>query len=490
MNVGGRVAKNSMYLYIKTGVTVLIVLYTTRLILRSLGEVDFGIFNIVGGVISMLGFLNSTMAVTIQRFLNYEQGKGNISKQKTIFNVGVFIHIIIAIVMGVVMIVMGIFLFNGIINIPLERVFAAQVTYGALVVSTIVTILTVPYDACLNAHENFLYYSVVGIIEAVLRFIAAICVVYCNKDKLILYAMLMAIIPILSMAMMRIYCRLNYAECRIALRKYYDKLVARELFSFAGWTLLGASSNYVGNYGNMIVMNHYFGAVLNTVMGIANQVQGQLMVLATGMLRALNPVIAKEAGAGNTTKMMQMTMKSCSYAYFLLSIFAIPMLVETEYLLDCWLEDYPYMTILFVRLQLIRALLEQLTSTLGKALEAKGKIRTYNIISFAFNLLPIPILCLLYYTGSPPYYHYVVAIPFMVVFPTLAKLILCHKFCGLEYRAYWGSVLLPSVLPSICVVLFSYLLVICFDVGFWRLVTILVFSTLCHITIVFWHRRC
>lgn len=449
MSNSSRIVKNTMYLYIKTGLTVFIVLFTTRLILKSLGETDFGIYNIVGGVISMLGFLNTAMAVTIQRFLNYEQGKGNIEKQKTIFNVGVVFHIGIALILSIVLILLGFILFDGVLNIPEQRTSAAKIIYMCLIVSTAFTIMTVPYDACLNAHEDMLYYSIVGIIEAILKLVVALLVVYSSQDKLIIYGILMAIVPLISMTLMRGYCRMHYEECRLSLRKYYDKDTAKDLASFAGWNLLGTSSNYLGNYGNLIVMNHYFGAAINAVMGIANQLQGQLMVLSTGMLKALNPVISKEEGSGNSDTMLKYSLKGCEFSYFLLAIFAIPFFIETPVILDFWLGEVPEWTVLFVRLQLVRALLEQITVSLSKALEAKNKIKMYNLIVFIFNLLPIPILCLCYSMGLPPYYHYIVSILLMVIIPTISKIILCRKYCDLKIAHFFEIVVSPITVATI-----------------------------------------
>lgn len=447
-----KIAKNTMYLYIKTGVTVFIVLYTTRLILQSLGETDFGIFNIVGGVISMLSFLNTSMAITIQRFLNFEQGKNNYNNQKIIFNVGVLFHVAIAIIIAFALIVAGIFLFDGILNIPQSRMYAAKVIYASMIISTVFTVLTVPYDACLNAHENMLYYSIVGIVESILKLLVAFYVVYTSLDKLIVYGILMAIIPLLSMTLMRIYCKIHYSECRVSLHKHYDKNIAKQMISFAGWNLMGTISNYFGNYGNMIVMNHYYGTVLNTVMGIANQIQGQLMVFSTGMLKALNPVIAKEEGAGNTNLMLKYSMEGCKLSYYLLAVLAFPMIIYTKEILEVWLKTYPDWTILFVRLQLVRALLEQVTVSMNKALEAKAKIKTYNMIIFIFNVLPVPILSMLYSYNMAPYWHYIVAITSMVIIPSITKLVLCRKFCNLRTSTFIRKVVFPILTPTILLI--------------------------------------
>lgn len=465
MSSSKRIIKNTLYLYIKTGLTSFIVLYTTRLILQSLGETDFGIYNIVGGVISMLGFLNASMAVAVQRFLNFEQGRNNFENLEKIFHIGLVFHIAIAVCITFVLLILGIFLFDGILNIPSERLDAAKIIYGCLIFSTFITIITVPYDACLNAHENMLYFSIVGIIEAILKLIVALWVVNSSMDRLILYGVLMTIIPLVSFSLMRIYCHKHYKECSIPRKISLDKNIVKEMISFIGWNLLGTMSSYVGNYGNMIVMNHFFGAILNTVMGIANQIQGQLMVFSTGMLKALNPVIAKEAGARNTQNMMIYTFEGCRLSTLLLAFLAIPIFVEAPYVLDFWIGDYPKWTILFVRLQILRALLEQVSISLTKSLESEGNIKTYSIFMAFFNLLPIPILSLLYHFNYQPYWHYIVAITCMVIFPLILKIILCKKYCNLRIMDFFYKVFFPVAIIIFILIVAGFVLSIFIDEG-------------------------
>lgn len=247
MSTANRVIKNTGYLYAKMGITMFISLYTTRLILNSLGATDFGIFNIVGGAIAMLGFLNASMASATQRFMSYAEGEGNKDKQKNIFNVSVVLHLLISLLVGVVLLIAGYFFFNGILNIPADRIFAAKVVYWSLIVSTMFTVMTVPYDAVMNAHENMKYYAIVGIIESLLKLSVALVVVYTLSDKLIIYGMLMACIPLITLTIMRVYCHKHYVECVIAPKKYWHKGLMKEMTSFAGWSFLGSMSSLVGN---------------------------------------------------------------------------------------------------------------------------------------------------------------------------------------------------------------------------------------------------
>lgn len=321
-------------------------LYTTRLILNSLGASDFGIFNIVGGAIAMLGFLNAAMASATQRFMSYSEGEGNKEKQKSIFNVSFILHLGISFVVGIALLIAGYFFFNGILNIPEDRIFAAKVVYGSLIVSTMFTVMTVPYDAAMNAHENMKYYAIVGIFESFLKLAVAFACVYTTFDKLIVYGSLMACIPLITLTIMRVYCHKHYEECVIAPRRYWNKGLMKEMTSFAGWNFMSSAVIIISAYGQGIILNNFFGTLLNAAQGIASQINGQLQVLSSNMLKAVNPILGKSAGAQNTQMLIKSTMFGAKYASALYSLIAIPVFIEAPYILKLWLHNVPEWTII------------------------------------------------------------------------------------------------------------------------------------------------
>lgn len=239
MNTVSRVIRNTGFLYMKMGVTMFVSLYATRLVLNALGVDDFGIFNMVAGVIAMLAFLNASMAAATQRFMSYAEGEGDPEKQKIVFNISVVLHLAIAVMVGILLYAAAPILFGHVLNIPEDRVFAARCVYWAMIASTVFGILGVPCEAMLNAHENMLYFAVIGVLESFLKLGAALLVVHVLADKLVLYGVLMAGISILAMTAMLVYCRRNYAECVIAPRRYWKRGVFREMGSFAGWNFTG-----------------------------------------------------------------------------------------------------------------------------------------------------------------------------------------------------------------------------------------------------------
>jgi len=473
-----RVIKNTGFLYGKMGITMFISLYTTRLILNALGASDFGIFNLVGGAIAMLGFLHAAMSGATQRFMSFYEGRGELDKQKQIFNVSLILHFFIALGLGVILLIAGYFFFNGILNIDPNRIYVAKVVYGSLIISTMFTVMSVPYEAVLNAHENMLYYSIVGIIESLLKLTVALIVVYYVGDKLELYGILMACIPLLVLSVMRIYCHKKYSECVIAPKKYWDLLLMKEMTSFAGWNLLGIATSMVSQYGMGIVLNSFFGTILNAALGIANQISGQLMAFSNNMIKAVNPVIVKSEGSGNRIKMLDASMLTAKFSYLMLAFFAIPFIIETPYILSIWLKNIPEWTIVFVRLQLIRSLIEQLTTVLGRSIQAQGDIKSYFKVKSILNILPIILTYISFHYGYPPYYLYITWIFCWGILGGFVTLHFTNKQCNLSYLEFFNRVLLPSIVVTFAMIAIGASISLIINISLFRFFTVCIFTSI------------
>ena len=448
MNTVSRVIRNTGFLYMKLGVTRFVSQYATRLILNAMGVDDFGIFNMVAGVIAMLAFLNASMAAATQRFMSYAEGEGDPEKQKIVFNISVVLHLAIAVMVGILLYAAAPILFGHVLNIPEDRVFAARCVYWAMIASTVFGILGVPCEAVLNAHENMLYFAVIGVLESFLKLGAALLVVHVLADKLILYGVLMAGISILAMTAMLVYCRRNYAECVIAPRRYWKRGVFREMGSFAGWNFTVSASSMLSEYGVGIVLNHFFGVALNAAQAVAQQINGQTMAFSGTMLKALNPVISKSEGAGNRGLMLRASLSGCKFAYLLMAVFAIPLILEAPGLLGLWLHSVPAWAVLFCRLQLARTLLEQLFLSLGAAIYAEGNIRLYTLVKTGSGILFLGATWGFYRMGWPPCMMYVAAILFVTLPGGLLALSICVRRLGLSLRDFSFQVLAPCLVPS------------------------------------------
>lgn len=446
MGAASRVIKNTGFLFVRMGVTVFVSLYATRLVLEALGASDFGIYNVVGGAIGMLGFLNYTMANATQRFMSYAEGEGNLEKKRKVFNVSMTLHAAIALLTVIFFIIAYFPLFDGVLNIEPGRMGAAKIVYLSLICSSVLTITNVPYDAIMNAHENMLYYSIFGILVAFLKLGVAFICVYATTDKLIVYGILSSIIPLINWIIMKVYCHRKYEECVIQPIRYYDASLLRSIASFSGWNFLTAISNLITGQGLGIVLNHFFGTTLNAAQGIAHQINGHSRAFAENMKKALNPVIVKNAGSKNITLMNKAANVGNKYMAILTMILAVPLILEMPFVLNVWLKDVPEWAILFCRLQLVQTVISMTASNTATSVYATGKIKNYAIYKSVMNLLPIVFTYISFRLGGEPYWLYIPMIVFWSIGGNIVILHFACKQCSLALTDYLSEVIRPVVL--------------------------------------------
>ena len=484
MQAAHRVAKNTGILYIRMAITVFISLYATRLVLAALGVADFGLFNVVGGVVAMLGFLNSSMAAATQRFMSFAQGEGDLEKVKRIFNMSTILHALIAFLMVLVLEVAGYFFFNGILNIAPERIEVAKIIYHFMVLSTFFTVLSVPYEAVITSHENMLFYAILGILEAILKLVIALYITYSAFDHLVAYGFLMAGLSIFLLILRRIYCHRYYPECELNFSKYYEKSLMKEISSFAGWSLLGSASSMIANYGTTIVINVFFGTIVNAAQGVASQINGQLNVFATTLIKALNPIIDKSEGAGDRTLMLKATMMGSKVSFFLLMILYIPFFLELPFIFKLWLKNIPDYAIIFCRLLLIKNLIEQLFIPLSSAIAAQGNIKAYQVWSSILLFFPLTVSFALFKFGFPPYILYVV----FIIYSILSSGIILYYTkinCHLSVREFMMNVVLRCLLSFAIVFLIALIPYLFIEIGFIRLLLVVIMSTISYLIVVY-----
>lgn len=471
-----RVIKNSGYLYANMAFSMFVSLYSTRLILNALGASDYGIFCIIGGAIGMLGFLNAAMTSSTQRFINYAEGQGDHAQKKRIFTVSVLIHLILSIIMFIVFELAFLFFFNGILNIESNRIYAAKWIYQLMIISTIFTIQTVPYNAIINAHENMRYISIVGFLQTLLKLLTAIIIVNTCVDKLILYGILNTLVALLVMIIMRIYCHNHYSECRFNLKKYYDNGLMKNMTSFAGWGLINSSSSMFAQYGMGIILNSFFGTILSAAQGIANQISGQLMVFSRTMLMSINPIIGKKAGGQDLEGVIRISLISSKMSFIILAIFACPFIIETPYILKIWLKNVPEWSVMFFRFEISRNLLDQLTISLTSAITAEGHIKYYSIFRGISYFLPLPITILFFYLGASPYWFYIIWILMWNIIGGVIVLRFCHKNCKMSYKIFINQVMTPCLIITIFTILIGSILTYTLLPSFLRLIITCIIS--------------
>jgi len=471
MQSAKRVIKNTGFLYGKMIITILISLYSTRLILNALGEVDYGIFYLVGGVIALLSFINGAMVIATQRYFGISLGAGDIQKLKAVFSSGVILHLIISLIIVLVLEITGIFLFSGFLDIPPERIYTAKVIFQFMIVSTFFTINAVPYDASINAHENMLFDALLGIFEAVIKLGIAIWLVYEKGNKLILYGLLIAGLTILIRIIKGIYCHKKYEECRTHIKSYIQVGLLKEMLAFAGWSVFGLFCSVLKSQGLSILLNLFFGIVVNAAYGIATTVNANLSHFSTNMIRAIMPQITKSEGGGNRERMLRLSVLASKMSFFLLAFFAIPLILEMPFVLKVWLKTVPDNTVIFCQLILIINLLYQLTVGTMAAVTSVGKIKSFQIAVGAVEIFNLPLAFILIKLGLPAYYVFINSI-FLEIVAGGFRLWFAHKITGLDIKDFLVKTWLASILSAGVAVLIALLIRFLLQEGFLRAILV------------------
>lgn len=476
MSTSKRVVKNTLILYSRMLLTVVISLYSTRIILNTLGASDYGTFNVVGGAIAMLTFLNSSMAAASQRFISYALGKNELNTIRNIFNNSVIIHALVAIILVILIEGVGFYLFDGILKIPEERIHVAKLIYQFMIVSTVFNVISVPYDALVISHENMLFVAITSFVNVIGKFIIAIYLSVSSYDKLITYGFLMMFLNFGLYLLRKFYCHKKYTESRVQIKKYFHKAIFKEMTGFAGWSLLATSSSMLSNYGQGIIVNMFFGTIVNAAQGVVGQLSRVISSLTTNLLKALNPIITKSEGAGNRELMLKSAMMGSKVTFFLLMFFYIPLFIETPFIFKLWLKNVPEFTIIFCRLALIRNLIEQLFFTLVTAISAVGNIKKYKIWASVLSFFPLILAYLLFKWDYPVYTIYIIFIVYSI-FDSILILYYAKVICGLSIIHFFNNNILRCFLAFAVVFVISYLSLFFIDEGFTRLIITLTVSS-------------
>lgn len=481
------IVRNTGILYAKTFITMGISLVSTRLILSTLGATDFGIFSLVGGIIAMLTFLNSSMAQVTQRFLNYNLGKGNQRRLSQIFNASVVLHLAIGFLVVIIIELFGLWAFDFMLKIPMDRLFAAKMVFHFIVISTFFSIISVPYDAIINAHEHMLFDSVVGIFQSLGILSIALSLPYAlASDKLIQYGFLMALLTLILLIVRRVYCRINYAESKINFKMYYKKSTVHEMIRYAKFTFLTAISSMVGFYGIPIIINSFFGAKLNASYGIAGQINGQISVFSATMMKALNPQITKSEGSANRERMLKLTMIGSKMGFILLGIFAIPFILEAPFVLKIWLKNPPEYAVNFCRMALIVSMISQLSMPFASAINAVGNIKAISIFSSVVFIAVLPAIYIVYCLNTNPSSFYAVLILSELIL-LLMRINFAKKIAQLKTGDILSNVFKPVLKILFFVLLFTVPIPFLFEEGFVRLGATCLVSTTMFCTITFFY---
>jgi O-antigen/teichoic acid export membrane protein len=477
MQPAKRVITNAGFLYGRMVITILISLYSTRLILHALGEVDYGIFTLIGGVIAMLSFINGAMIIATQRYLSISLGSGDDNKLKSVFSSSVVLHLIIGLIIVILFEIGGFFLFDGGLNIPADRVDTAKIIFHFMVISTFFTINAVPYDASINSHEDMLVDALMGIFESVLKLGIAIWLVYAHVDRLILYGLLIASMTILIRILKGIYCYRNYVECKIRFLSHIDIRLLKEMISFAGWNLFGLFCSVLKSQGLAIILNLFFGVIVNAAYGIANQVNSSLRAFSSTMIKAIMPQITKSEGSGNRERMLRLSIFASKMAFFLLAFFAIPIIIEMPFILNTWLKTVPEHSVIFCQLILVLSLMYQITIGTMAAVTSVGEIKLFQIAVGAVEIFNLPLAFALIKFGLPVYFVFIGSI-FLEIVAGGIRTWFAHKIAGLDIRDFLLKTWFYSILTATVAVILALLLQSFIQEGFIRVFLVGIITSL------------
>lgn len=455
MKDSARVIVNTIILYVKVILTSLIGFFTTRFVLDNLGAEDYGINNVVAGVVAMLSFMSLSMTTSTLRFNAFYLGKDNSQKQKAVFNTSLVVHFFIGLVIVLLLESFGVFFLEDILNIPENRLDVAKYIFHFVTLSMFITVMTVPYDAVINAHENMLLFSIISIVESLLKIALAISLYYVSTDKLIFYSIGVSLIPLAVLLIKHFACKRRYQEVSIEI-KLCSKPLIKEMFGFTLWNMFGAFSNTCKNQGVSMVLNVFYGVVINAAYGIANQVNSMLSYITGSLQKSLNPLIMKSEGAGARERALSLAFKQCKFCFLLLSLMVLPILGNLDYLLGLWLKEVPEHTLVFCRLILIYNMLCMLTSGIQVAIQANGRIKEYQITVSSIILLNLPIAFVLLKMGFPPE-SVVASFIFIELIIIIVRVFFAHRLIGLSFKDYFREVLLPLryllvVIPVIIII--------------------------------------
>ena len=445
-----RIARNTLLLYFRMLFLMIISLYTSRIVLNALGVEDFGIYNVAGGVVAMFSILSGSLSAAISRFITYELGKNNVLKLKTIFSSAITIQIGLGIVIAFFAETIGIWFLNTQMNIPIERMTAANWVLQFSIITFIINLISVPYNAVIIAHEKMSAFAYISIFEAIGKLLIAYLITISPIDKLIFYAILMCGVAIAIRLLYGYYCKRHFDECRFHF--IWNKQIFQQIFSFAGWNFIGASSAVLRDHGGNIIINLFCGPTVNAARGIAFQVNNAIQGFVSNFMTALNPQITKSYAAKNYTYMMTLIFQGARLSFYMLLLLSLPIIINTHYLLTLWLNTVPEHTVLFVRLVLIFAMSESISGPLITAMLATGNIRNYQIIVGGLQMLNLPTSYILLSLGAIPETVLIVAV-LISQCCLMARLYMLKKMINLKIKDYLKKVYFNIITVSIIAII-------------------------------------
>ena len=471
-----RIAKNTLLLYVRMLFTMAVSLFTSRVILNTLGVEDYGINNVVGGIVTMFSVLSGSLSSSISRFITFELGKGNIERLKTIFSTGVNIQLGMSVLIIIIAEAVGIWFLNTKMNIPTDRMVAANWVFQCAILTFVLNLLSVPYNATIIAHEKMSAFAYISVVEVSLKLIIVYMLMISPFDRLETYAVLLLLVGAVIRFIYGYYCKRHFEECTYHF--VFDKPVLKEMTGFAGWNFLGNGAYMLNTQGVNILMNLYFGVAVNAARGIATQVDAALKQFVNNFTTAVNPQITKSYAQGDLDYMHKLVCRSAKFSAFLMMFFAVPIILETNTILTIWLKTVPDYAVIFLQWIIISSFMDTvLANSLVTSMFATGKIKRYQIIVTTVGCLVFPLSWIAFKLGFEPQVGYIL---YFIIYTILlfVRLYLLKDMVKLPVMMYIREVLYK--LAPIIVVGFAIpgILILTMDAGWLRLILVCLLSVL------------
>lgn len=482
MSNSGRIAKNTLALYGRSLLVLAVSLYTSRIILQTLGVEDYGLYNVVGGVISMLGFLNSTMQATFQRYYNVAMGEGKEDEIKQLFRSSLTVQLLLSIIVVILGETVGLWFLSNKLVIPEGRMEAAQILYQVTIVSFVLSIFKGPFAAIITAYERMGVYALFSIIETVLKLGIVFVVQIIPGDKLIFYSFLILLIHIMDISLYIIFCIKKIPTTDIGFN--WSKVYLKKMLSFSAWSTVGTLAYTLKSQGLNIVLNLFFGTVVNAARGVAYQVLNAVNQFIHSFQTAFRPQLTKLYASGDYDATMRLYYSATKLSYYLIFTISLPILLETPFILHIWLGDIvPEYAAVFTRVILLTAFVSAFANPTTAIAYATGKIKNFSIVVSFFNLMIVPVAWLFLKLGYGPTSAMLVSLAFTILVQII-RLIVVANMTVLKVGDYMKHVILPVVLYSVLCVAAPLLLKYSLDKGWLRLLLILLVSALSSLVFV------
>lgn len=445
-NTTKRIAKNTIMLYFRQILIMIVSLYTVRVVLNTLGAEDYGIYNVVAGVVVLFSFVNNAMATATQRFLNFNLGKNDTEKTQQTYSASLLIHIGIALIFVILAETVGLWFVNTKLNIPLDRHSAAMWCYQFSIITTVFNILRVPYNAVIIAYEKMSFFAWVSIVEAVLKLLVVYLLIISPLDKLVAYVILLTLVSIIVLFCYKIYCNKKFEIAHY--KRITDYSLVKEILGFSGWSLFGATANVANNQGTNIVLNMFTNVTVNAAMGIANQVNSAVYSFVSNFQTAFKPQLVKSYAAEKKEEFNSLIIRSAKFSFYLLWIIVLPLTLNLDFVLQIWLKNVPDFSIGFIKLILIYSLFESINGPLFLAVQATGKMKKYQIIVSCLIFSNLPFSIIAFFLGANPYCVLIIRI-ILECFITIFRLLYLNKTQKFSIGSYLKNVMIPVLVVMI-----------------------------------------